>query len=226
MGSASADDLAEYLHVLNTQGYVVLRQAITADWLADLQHVFDNGILPGEQWPIPRGADWTHSLLDTDPRVQRLCRIPAMLDCVGHILGEPFFLSQVEGREPKRGNLPQMLHRDGAGAVGRYMAAIVWLDPYGADNGATQIIPGSHRAGADETAVPLVIEGDAGDILVFDPEILHGATTNNSGARRRSLLISYAAVSLRDQLEKTAALRNVRMDTSEVFDPTAFAALQ
>lgn len=215
MGSASAD----YLHVLETQGYVILRQAIASDWLAALQQTFDDGILPAEQWPIPRGSDWTHSLLDTDPLVQRLCRIPALLDCIAHNLGEPFFLSQVEGREPRQGNLPQMLHRDGAGAAGRYMAAIVWLDPYGADNGATRIIPGSHRAGADETAEPLVMAGDAGDILVFDPEVLHGATTNSSGARRRSLLISYAAVSLRDQLDGTAALRNVRMDTSEIFDP-------
>jgi Phytanoyl-CoA dioxygenase (PhyH) len=207
----------ENLNTLDSQGFVILSSAIGAACLVSLRAAFDAGVIPGTQWPVPRGHDWIHSQLDTDPVVQATCRLPNLIAGVRHILGVPFFLSQVEGREPRAGNPPQPLHRDGAESPGQVMAAMVWLDDYGPQNGATQIIPGSHRHGSGPTVEAIVIEGKAGDVLLFDPEVLHGATTNNSGERRRSLLISYAAATLREQHARSEALRNVRMDTSEIF---------
>lgn len=204
---------------LDAQGYLVVRGAVPADWIVPLRAAFDAGVLSSGEWPVPRGRDWRHALVDLDPHVQRVCRLPALLGAARHRLGGPFFLSQVEGREPLSGNAPQPLHRDGAGCGGQIMAAMVWLDPYDAANGATQIVAGSHlddRAGDDAR----VLSGEAGDMLIFDPEVLHGATTNFGGARRRSLLLSYAVVALRAQHLKTAPLRNVRMDTSETFGET------
>jgi hypothetical protein len=208
----------EDIQALEATGFLLLKGAIPADWLEPLRQAFDAGILPSAQWPVPRGHDWCHSSLDTDPIVQSLCRLPDMIDGVRHILKQPFFLAQVEGREPLKDNPPQLLHRDGAGFPGQVMAAMAWLDPFGADNGATQIVPGSHRNGGGDTRDADVITGEAGDILLFDPEVLHGATTNRSGARRRSLLISYAATTLREEHQQSETLRNVRMDTNETFD--------
>ena len=202
---------------LDTQGYHLLRGAVPPDDAAKLRQAFGEGFIPSADWPTPRSSEWRHSLLDLNPDVQRVCRLPALIEGVRHLIKQPFFLAQVEGREPLQGNAPQLLHRDGAGFPGQYVAAMVWLDPFDADNGATQIVPASHGKDCDPSAEALVITGNAGDILLFDPEVLHGATTNQSGARRRSLIISYAAVALRDQHKKTAALRNVRMDTSETF---------
>jgi hypothetical protein len=206
---------------LDAQGYLLLRNAVPADWIAPLRAAFDAGELASDRWPVPRGADWRHALVDLDPYVQRVCRLPALLDAVGHRLGGPFFLSQVEGREPLAGNRPQPLHRDGGGGGshddgGQLMAAMVWLDPYDAANGATQIIAGSHRRDA-ATGEAQVLTGAAGDILIFDPDVLHGATTNSNGARRRSLLLSYAVAALRGDHRETEALRNVRMDADEIF---------
>ena len=202
---------------LDTHGYLVLRGALAPDSVTRLRTAFDAGVVPPGDWPVPRSGEWRHSLLDLDPDVQGVCRLPALIDGVRHLIKQPFFLAQVEGREPMPGNAPQLLHRDGAGFPGQYVAAMVWLDPFNADNGATQIVPASHRDDCKAETEAVVITGDAGDILLFDPEVLHGATTNQSGARRRSLLISYAAVALRDQHKETEALRNVRMDTSETF---------
>lgn len=205
------------LDALDTQGYLLLHGAVPPDDVARLRTAFDAGVLPSADWPVPRSGEWRHSLLDLDPDVQRVCRLPVLIEGVRRLIKQPFFLAQVEGREPLQGNAPQLLHRDSAGFPGQYVAAMVWLDPFGADNGATQIIPASHRDDIDPAAEAVVITGDAGDVLSFDPEVLHGATTNRTGARRRSLLISYAAVSLRDQHRASEALRNVRMDTSETF---------
>lgn len=85
---------------LHRQGYVLLRRAIPAEWLADLRATFEAGVLPSNQWPVPRGMDWRHSLLDADSKVQAVCRLPQVLAVAGELIGERFFLSQVEGREP------------------------------------------------------------------------------------------------------------------------------
>ena len=205
-------------------GYLLLRGAVPASLNEDLRAAFDAGELASDQWPVPRGLDWRHALVDLDPAVQRACRLPTLLAAVGAILGHPFFLAQVEGREPLAGGGAQLLHRDGGelGTVDTALA-LVFLDPFGPENGATRVLAGSHAgagleldAGA-EHADATVLAGEAGDTLVFGPNLLHGATRNTVGARRRSLLVTYALVSERETWNQTRPIRNVRMPTDEVF---------
>ncbi|MFV4733710.1 phytanoyl-CoA dioxygenase family protein, partial [Mycobacterium tuberculosis] len=109
--------------------------------------------------------DWRHALLDLEPVVQRVCRLPIVLSSARHVLGGPFFLAQVEGREPRAGGGAQLLHRDWE-AAGVTISALAFLDPYGPANGATRVAAGSHRdPGKTDEAV---LEGNAGDILLFD----------------------------------------------------------
>lgn len=217
MTDASADWTA-----LDRDGFATVRGAVPAEWLAPLRATFESGFVPSDRWPVMRGRDWRHAMVDTDPLVQQLCRLPLLIDAVRHMLRAPFFLAQVEGRDPCRNNAPQLLHRDGAGMGGRVAAAMVWIDPYDAANGATRVIPQSHHdekaaegAAADEAAA-VVLSGEAGDILLFAPDVLHGATSNQSGAPRRSLLLTYAVESLRADFAQTAALRGVRIDYDEI----------
>lgn len=137
--------------LLHLQGYALLRQAVPPEWLDELRTVFDAGVRPSDQWPVPRGPDWRHSQLDDDARIQAVCRVPQLLAVVGELIGERFFLAQVEGREPLAGGGHQQLHRDlSAQRPGDIANAMIYFDDYGPDNGATRIVPGSHRPQPDE----------------------------------------------------------------------------
>jgi ectoine hydroxylase-related dioxygenase (phytanoyl-CoA dioxygenase family) len=211
---------------LHRDGFALLRGAIPAGWIESLQDAFEAGVKASDQWPVPRGADWRHSMLDLDPQIQAVCRLPTLLAAAGALIGERFFLAQVEGREPLPGGGQQGLHRDlSAERPGDTVNALAFFDDFGPDNGATRLIPGTHRPapgdteiGPTEDARAQYISGSAGDILVFDADLVHAGSLNRSGARRRSILIGYFAEHRYDTHLRTAPLRNVRMDTSERFD--------
>lgn len=217
--------------LLHSKGYTLLFGAVPTMWLAALRIAFDTGIKPSNEWPVPRGIDWRHSQLDTDPTVQAVCRLPPLLAVVGELIGERFFLSQVEGREPLAGGGHQQLHRDlSAQRPGDTVNALVYLDGYGPENGATRIVPCSHRPTSGEPPFDFTDEsrsmqltGNAGDILIFDADLIHAGSLNSSGARRRSLLITWFSEALYPTHLKTVGLRNIQMDTTERFDPADFA---
>lgn len=212
---------------LHRDGYALLRAEIPAEWLDGLRRAFDAGVLPSDRWPVPRGADWRHSMLDLDPTVQAACRLPRLLATVGALIGERFFLAQVEGREPLPGQGHQGLHRDlSAQRPGDTVNALAFLDDYGPDNGATRLVPGSHRPsrdapppGQDDESRSTQLEGAAGDILVFDADLVHAGSLNPGELRRRSLLIGYFAEPNYARHLQTVRLRGIRMDTSERFEP-------
>ncbi|MBV6288450.1 phytanoyl-CoA dioxygenase family protein [Pseudomonas aegrilactucae] len=217
---------------LHRQGYTLLRRAIPAQWLDELGRTFDAGVKPSEQWPVPRGPGWRHSQLDCDTRVQAVCRLPQVLTAVSALIAERFFLAQVEGREPLAGGGHQLLHRDlSAQRPGDTIIALAYLDDYGPDNGATRVVPASHRPGPQAPAFDfndesrsVQLSGTAGDILVLDADLVHAGSLNISGGRRRTLLISYRAEPLYPSHLETASLRSVRMETRERFEPGDFSS--
>ena len=217
---------------LHQDGCAILRGAIPAQWLDELRGVFDASIQPSDQWPIPRGWGWQHAVLDANAQVRSVCRLPELLAVVRALTGERFFLAQAEGREPLGGAGHQSLHRDLSDQrPGDTVMALAYLDDYGAHNGATRWIPGSHRPAQQRACVSLhddshadshatALTGQAGDILVFDADVLHAASLNTTGARRRSILISYFAEPRYAAHLQTASLRNIRADTVEWFEAT------
>jgi hypothetical protein len=211
---------AEDARRLDADGFLLLRGIIPSDWIEPLRAAFEAGERPSHQWPVARGPDWRHALLDLDPTVQRLCRLPLLLAATHHILQQSFFLSQVEGREPRAGGGAQAMHRDEPSpCVVKSVSALAFLDPFGPENGATCVAPGTHRGQQTEPSDPrtTVVAGHAGDILLFGANLLHGATRNHSGAPRRSLLISYVIQPLWDDRQQTRALRGVRITADELF---------
>lgn len=149
---------------------------------------------------------------------------------VGELIGERFFLALVEGREPLAGGGNQQLHRDlSAQRPGDIANAMIYFDDYGPGNGATRIVPGSHRPQSGEPPFDCNDEshaeqlaGAAGDILVFDVDLVHAGSRNVLGPRRRSILISYFSEALYESYLQTRSMRGIRMDASERFEPRVF----
>lgn len=213
VGSLATDQAA----LLDHDGYLLLRGAVPEAWREILRAAFEAGVGPDEQWAAPRAPGWCHALVDLDPTVRETCRLPTLLAAAARMLGGPFFLAQVEGRDPLPGCGHQALHRDGAGLDA--VSAMIFLDAYGPANGATRVISRTLDRGEPDEALSRTLTGQAGDILVFDADLLHGATRNASGARRRSLLLNFLPEHARPAQEVMRALRDVRMDNREVFTP-------
>ncbi len=75
------------------------------------------------------------------------------------------------------------------------MQASIVLEDMSAANGSTVVVPGSHESGewanqeALKDAVP--IEARAGDVVIWDSRLWHGATENTSGRTRWAIIATF-----------------------------------
>ncbi len=74
------------------------------------------------------------------------------------------------------------------------MLTALWaLDDFTAANGATRVVPGSHRrpAGKPELHEAIPAEMPAGSVLLFSGRLYHGAGPNTTAAPRLGVVIDY-----------------------------------
>ena len=82
------------------------------------------------------------------------------------------------------------------------MASMWAMTDFRRENGATNIVPGSHLWPQDRMATPdeiLSAEMDAGDTLVWLGGTLHGAGANTSNEWRQGVFLSYSLGWLRQE---------------------------
>ena len=109
-------------------------------------------------------------------------------------------------RAPEAGQGLQGLHQDfprqAPGAPPSVLTCLLFLDDFGPDNGATGLIPGSHRwpqalpksqqQPAAEHPDEIQLTGKANTALLFDGHLWHRGRTNHSGLPRRAVQLQYA----------------------------------
>jgi hypothetical protein len=182
---------------LDTDGCVVLRSVYSEDQCAALIETFERRYVPSHLSLPPRHKDSRHAMLNDEPLACRACLAPQLLASAHHLLQRRFFLFDVQGRDPLPGGGGQRIHRDWVEpGPAPTVLALAFLEPFGPANGATRVLPGSHRPGpCEEVAqggeVPgqVVIEGKAGDVLVMHGSLAHSGTRNGSADTRRNLQI-------------------------------------
>jgi hypothetical protein len=223
----SAIAAASAFNDLDTRGYAVLAEHIAPGWRRALAERFDAivaaegpraGSETGHGDPLVTGLG---DLVNKGVEFDELWTDPVVLALAQHVIGRPFRLSSLNGREPRLGGGHQALHSDpGARSAedGFHGVNSLWaLDDMDGRNGATRLVPGTHvRTGwvHEHLADPAAPHPDeilavcpAGTVIIYNAHLWHGGTTNRSGGRRRLVHGYYLARDRPHQFGRPISLR-------------------
>ena len=142
-------------------------------------------------------------LVDRLPAVGAVVGRPELRAAVAWFLGDDFTLGGVTFRSAEPGFGEQRFHADAVPLLApgpwQVVTAIIALCDFTADNGATAVIPGSHRrpdlqrrsGSLGDHPDELVLTGPAGTAFVFCGHLLHRGTRNRSTEPRPALQVSW-----------------------------------
>jgi hypothetical protein len=201
---------AERTH-LDEHGFVLLEGAMGPSLHAALRHrllelYHAEGDRAGHEFRQEPHAQRLANLVDKGDVFARAIALGAVLDGVGHVLGPEFKLSSLNARSADpNSDEGQPLHVDMAAlpdARGYWVCNTIWLlDDFTPSNGATRLVPGSHRWGTrpkDVLADPMaphpqeiLLTGPAGSIAIMNSHLWHGGTANRTGRPRLAMHAFY-----------------------------------
>lgn len=196
-----------YADALMRDGYCIIPDAVGLHRIAALNRDLS---LRFDATPFCKGAFYGGStkrfgaLLRRSSQMTALVANPMILAIVDAALSpwcDRFNLNLTQAIEIHPGAPAQFPHRDQdmwSGPKGQleYLANVMWpLCDFTADNGATIIWPGSHRA-QDQAELPMeqaiVAEAPPGSAVIFLGSTLHRGGANRSDRPRRGVLVSYS----------------------------------
>ncbi|RZT13337.1 ectoine hydroxylase-related dioxygenase (phytanoyl-CoA dioxygenase family) [Kribbella sp. VKM Ac-2569] len=210
---------------LDRDGFLPLKGILTADEVAAINErlaelTAAEGDRAGLEVHQERGTDRLADLVNKDPRFEVCFSHPRVLAAMQHVLGE-FKLSSLNSRAALPGEGHQGLHADFGHPVqpGEYeVCNSIWLlDDFTPSNGATRVVPGSHRRGTmpgDEMPNPgadhpdqIQLTGEAGTVVIFNSHLWHGGTQNHTNNPRRALHSYFARRHQPQQLDQQTYIR-------------------
>ena len=221
LGLEQVELIPEQRTRLDEQGFLILEGVIGGAWLAELRQAFETicereGEGAGKEVAQVEGVRRLADLVNKGAVFDGIYLQPLLLAAVWHVLRRPFKLHSLNGHDPLPGHGQQELHSDWGGerGTGRYhVVNSMWiLDDVSADNGATRIVPGSHRcSGRVGEEVPdrlaphpeeVLLEAPAGSVGVFNGSAWHSCTRNRSQRPRRLLHCAFIAREHRQQTDQ------------------------
>jgi ectoine hydroxylase-related dioxygenase (phytanoyl-CoA dioxygenase family) len=196
---------------LDEQGYLVLENFMGERLLGELRRriseLYDEeGDRAGSEFRTEEHAHRLANLVDKGEAVHRAIALPGLLGYVRHVLGHEIKLSSLNARSADPGNdVGQPLHVDMAAIpdeTGYWVCNTVWmLDDFTAENGATRMVPGTHKSGVkpqDVLADPMashpdevLLIGKAGSVAVMNAHIWHAGTANRTSSPRLAMHAFY-----------------------------------
>ncbi len=211
---------------LDRDGFLALSGLLTSDQITAFRNRLDEltkaeGLAAGTEVHQEAGTDRLADLVNKDALFELCFTHPRVLAAIAHVLGDSFKLSSLNSRAALPGQGLQSLHADWGSAValGDYKVCnSIWLlDDFTETNGATRVVPGSHRSGKtprdvmdDPSAThpdEIKILAPAGTVVVFNSHTWHGGTLNQSGRRRRAIHSYFCRRDQPQQLDQRAYLR-------------------
>ncbi len=209
------------LVALERDGYTVLEGVIDDALVAALLETVDRVMVDAD---IPYGANAflgldtrrIFNLLARAPLFASVPLHPAVLPLVEQVLDEQCLLSSLTAIEMHPGQDAQPLHCDD-GSIGLprphppVVCVALWaLTDFDHANGATRLVPGSHRRdrrpARGEQADYVEAEMSAGSVLLYDGSLWHGGGTNASDDRRVGIVVNHCAGFLRQEENQLLAV--------------------
>ena len=198
---------------LDERGYLIFKNLLssreTETVLARLEELWaTEGDHAGEENYIEPGVRRLANLANKGEAFRPLYAHPQVLEVVEAVMGPEMRAAMVNARDvlPHTGvRMPFHMDSD-KGRVrderGYSAATAIWmLDEFSVANGATAFVPGSHLLGKSPREIltdlnashpdEIVIEGQPGDVLVFNGHCWHAGRPNETGNHRRAILVHY-----------------------------------
>jgi len=198
---------ADLAHVLR-DGYVVLPDLLSADQIDQIK----SAVRPlldqqGRNAFEGRATQRVYSVLNKTRACDVIADHPRVLALLDRLLLPNYLLSMLQVINIQPGEQAQMLHTDDAfyplprprKALG---AATIWaIDDFTADNGATDVISGSHLWGEErpDPAQRRPVVMPAGSCVFFVGTLWHGGGANRSDRPRLAVTAQYCEPWVRPQ---------------------------
>lgn len=201
------------LERLRTDGYVILEGLLAPGEIAELTAAlapFEAGRPMGRNDFEGENSQRVYSLVAKGPAFRRLAEHPRIVAVLDQVLLPNYLLSTFQSIRLHPGETAQAFHSDDAFYLiprprpSTLGVSVIWaIEDFTADNGATEIIPGSHRWGMEHpddrshTVVPAIMP--AGSAIVFDAATWHRGGANRSSGTRLAISPQYCQPYLRPQ---------------------------
>jgi len=214
----SVDERAE---AIGRDGYAVLENAIEPELIDELVATIDRLMV---DLAVPFGSNAflgehtrrIFNLLARDPVFAKVPLHEHVLPIVQRVLDDQCLLSSLTAIEMHPGQRAQPLHADdGSISLPRphvpVVCVAIWaLTDFTVENGATRIVPGSHRSDRrprkGEVADSVTTVMPRGSVLLYDGAAWHGGGDNDSDARRLGIVVNHCAGFLRQEENQLLAV--------------------
>ena len=208
-----------HLRDLDRLGYCFVREVLDADKLLVLSTTID---LIAKHQRAEKKAWFSHEnqrifmLLNCSDVFFDLIDQPLALELATGLLGPDFLLSSITANIATPSNKPQQLHADQGYLPEPWLRAeaanFVWaLDDFTETNGATRVVPGSHKSGIAPTQKEVQTEpiiAPSGSLICLDGRVWHGTGENTtSNELRRAIFAYYCRPYIRQQENFSRSLK-------------------
>jgi len=195
------------LAALDREGYVIWENLLSTEQCQQIREVVRPWLgHTGRNSFEGHRTQRIYSVLSRTRVCDRLVDHPRVLAVLDRLLMPNYLLSALQAINIQPGEAAQLAHHDdGFYPIPRprapLAAATIWaIDDFTADNGATVLIPGSHRwgkrrPGPDDPATPVVMP--AGSCVFFVGTLWHGGGANTTTRERLAVTAQYCQPWLR-----------------------------
>ena len=205
-------DIAERVAQIEEQGYTIVPDFLPPAEVAAIRHAFDTEVPITEMRAIgtTTGKTWrAHNLLAKTRAVDHLFLDPRIRALVEGVLGKHTQVNVTTLFNVLPGETRQFLHQDdGLWPIPRphphfVCNALIALDDQDEENGATHIVPYSHKwhdRKVDQSVPTLQVAMRSGTMLMWEGGLWHGGGANRSADRERmGFFMSHNVAYLRPQ---------------------------